>query len=195
MTDSVLQLLKDNDILLVKVPPNMTHLFQPLDLSTNGWAKSFMKKKFTLWYGEQINNELNNGVHLEDIDIKFRLSTLKPLHASWLIELYDALTSESGRGVILAGWRQAGILDAIRSGSQNLASLDPFSDLDGVDFNITPLNTTADESSSYRDEYISIKSKDTETDDDEDEEDEEGAKDEENEDDRGKTDAGTDLGK
>ena len=32
-TDKVLKVLGDNDILATKVPPNMTHLFQPLDLT------------------------------------------------------------------------------------------------------------------------------------------------------------------
>ena len=96
MTNSVLKLLDDNNILVVKVPVNMTHIYQPLDLSTNGWAKSFMKNKFAIWYAEQIHKQLNNGVPLEEIDIRFRVSTMKPLHASWLIELYNELTGESG---------------------------------------------------------------------------------------------------
>ena len=50
MTASVIDLLKSENILLVKVPNNMTHLFQPLDLTVNSWAKNYMKEKFAEWY-------------------------------------------------------------------------------------------------------------------------------------------------
>ena len=49
MTSEVLNLLSQNDILLVRVPPNMTHLYQPLGLTINGHFKSFMKKRFSEW--------------------------------------------------------------------------------------------------------------------------------------------------
>ena len=46
MTDKVIGFLFDNSLLHEKVPANMTHYFQPLDLTVNGAAKQFMKKKF-----------------------------------------------------------------------------------------------------------------------------------------------------
>ena len=45
--DKVLKLLDDNNILVIKVPPNMTELFQLLDLTVNKVAKIFMKHKFS----------------------------------------------------------------------------------------------------------------------------------------------------
>ena len=42
-TDKFLNVLKDNNILSTKIPPNMTHVFQPLDLTVNKFAKDFMK--------------------------------------------------------------------------------------------------------------------------------------------------------
>ena len=39
MTSDVLNLLRDNKILLTNVPPNMTKFYQPLDLTFNGYAK------------------------------------------------------------------------------------------------------------------------------------------------------------
>ena len=50
MTPAVLQKLRENCIFLVRVPPNMTNLFQPLDLTVNSVAKAFMKRRFTEWY-------------------------------------------------------------------------------------------------------------------------------------------------
>ena len=42
-------LIADANILLAKVPSNMTHLFQPLDFTVNSWAKNFMREKFADW--------------------------------------------------------------------------------------------------------------------------------------------------
>ena len=74
MTEPVMAKLRENHIKLVRVPPNMTHLFHPLDLTVNGAAKSYLKRRFTEWYGSQISKHLDSGKEME-------LSTLKPLHA------------------------------------------------------------------------------------------------------------------
>ena len=117
----------------VRVPANMTNLFQPLDLTVNGSAKAFMKRKFTEWYGSQISKALDDGVVLDDIDIKLRLSVLKPLHASWLVELFNHMTSNNGRQIIANGWKSAGITEALSKGSGGLESLDPFASIDPLD--------------------------------------------------------------
>ena len=109
MTGPVLEKLRDNKILLVRVPANMTNIFQPLDLTVNGSFKALMKKKFTEWYSKQIANELEKGSPLDDIEVKLKLSVLKPLHAGWLIDAYDQLTSEAGRKIIANGWQSVGI--------------------------------------------------------------------------------------
>ena len=45
------------------------------------------EEKFNEWFATQLRNELESGEELENITIKFLLSTMKPLHAGWLIEL------------------------------------------------------------------------------------------------------------
>ena len=89
MTREVLDLLEDSNILVTNVPPNMTKFYQPLDLTVNGFVKRFMSRKFNGWYTDQVSKQMDNGVKLEDIDVKLRLSTLKPLHAGWLVDLYN----------------------------------------------------------------------------------------------------------
>lgn len=56
MTNPVKDILKRNNIVLQKVPANLTYIFQPLDVQggPNGYVKRFMKNKFTLWYANQI---------------------------------------------------------------------------------------------------------------------------------------------
>ena len=109
----------------------MTHIFQPLDLTINKWVKEFFKKKFNEWYASRLREELEKGKSLDEIEIKFTLTELKPIHANWLIECYNSLTSPENQGAILAGWRASGISEALAVGSVSFyAAMDPFHDID-----------------------------------------------------------------
>ena len=44
-TTPVLDILKENNIITEYVPNNMTNYYQPLDCTTNKWAKDFLKAK------------------------------------------------------------------------------------------------------------------------------------------------------
>ena len=92
-----------------------------------------MKKKFTEWHGlEAWNDNINilpclevtkqfeSGKNEEEIEVKPLLSKLKPLHVSWLKELYNHFTSTPGAQVIANGWKETGIKDAIKNGSSSL---------------------------------------------------------------------------
>ena len=57
-----------------------------------------------------------------------RCSILKPIHANWLVEMYNFFASTEGRGYILKGWEKAGIKSVV-SGTQILPPLDPFQDI------------------------------------------------------------------
>lgn len=50
---------------------------------------------------------------VEDIEVKFRISKMKPLYVSWLIDFFNELTSPNDKKVITSGWRRSEILDAI----------------------------------------------------------------------------------
>ena len=49
-TNKVLSKLASLNIEAVSVPANMTHFFQPLDLTVNREAKTLMKDQVTSWY-------------------------------------------------------------------------------------------------------------------------------------------------
>ena len=106
-TNEVTSLLQENKIFNEYVPNNMTSDFQVLDLTVNKWVKDFMKSKFNEWFAAQLRTELENGVDFANI------TTMKPLHAGWLISFYDKLTSLQGSQVLLSGWRAAGIVEAL----------------------------------------------------------------------------------
>ena len=107
MTNPAKEILKRNNIILQKVPANRTYLFQSLDVQggLNGYAKRFMKKKFTCWYAHQVQRAMdgNRFKSMDKIDIDLKLSVLKPLHATWLIEPFDHMTSSASKAVSLKG--------------------------------------------------------------------------------------------
>ena len=107
-----------------------THLLQPLDLTVNGHCKSFMKGMFAECYRKQVEEALSHGKKVEDIEIKFYLTIIKPLHAKWLMEFYNHITSEEGSELIINDWKRSGIYDAVKNGSSSLPSIDPFNEID-----------------------------------------------------------------
>lgn len=115
----------------VMVPKNMTHLLQPLDLTTNGSLKKFENKAFSEYFCSSIMKELKNDptCDVTTIKVDLRLSTLKPLHAGVMKNAYDYFASCKGKEIIKAGWKAAGITDAIhgtRSQRANIIDLNPF---------------------------------------------------------------------
>ena len=118
ITDKVLDHFKENNIATVFVLANMTGQLQPLDLTVNGYAKKYCTK------------QLDSGKPIHEIEVKLQLTTLKPLHAEWLTDFYNLMTTSEGKDVILSGWKAAGIIQVIEKGSSQLESLDPFRDLD-----------------------------------------------------------------
>ena len=88
-----------------------------------------MKNTFVKWYMQQVDSALQVGAKLDDINIEFHLSVIKPLHTKWFIEYYNHISSEAGTEVIVNGFKLAGIYDAIRSGKSSLQSIDPFNDI------------------------------------------------------------------
>ena len=95
-TVKVNNLLTKLNIKVVMVPANMTHFFQPLDLTVNGSAKNFMKKKFVTWYANEVKKKIEEGVPIESVEIDLSLTCIKPTHALWLIELFNTERMEEG---------------------------------------------------------------------------------------------------
>jgi len=132
MTSEVTDLLKENNIFFVKIPNNMTDLFQPLDLTVNGYCKSYFKRKFAHWFAQQFDRQLSLVNKVEDVVIKFQLTEIKPIHAHWISEFYNHMSTNEGSKVIINGWKKSGISDAVTAGSSSLPSLDPFREIDAL---------------------------------------------------------------
>ena len=104
-TDKYREHLDENNIAYVKVPPNLTHIFQPLDRNVNAFAKSFLKSRFQ---DRHANNKGKNN-HQTNIDTK--LSKVKPIYARWLISLYDKL--QNSCKMIKSAFENASIMEGI----------------------------------------------------------------------------------
>ena len=137
MTKAVPNLPKDYSIFISHVPNNMTHIFQPLDLTVNSWAKKFMKEKYAIWHASQIPAGLEKGLAVDVIDVKTPLTTMKLLDAKWIMNLHDEITLEKGNEMVLTGWKEARILDAVEMGSTKLKCFDIFNDIGGDDISMT----------------------------------------------------------
>lgn len=127
MTDSVKSNLQSSSIDHVPVPAYMTYFFQPLDLTVNRAAKNLTKKEFVSHYSRCIQQELDAGESLKDIEVDLRLTVVKPLHAQWLVNVYNFFSTDEGRSIVTKGWKKSGILDLF-DGSTTLPTNNPFED-------------------------------------------------------------------
>ena len=99
--------------------------------------------KFKKWFTETLRKELDAGKSLDAISIKFKLTTMKPLHVKWVIDMFNQLSSFEGKKVILAGWKASVTLDALERSLAGFSGsfvdlyfeIDPF-DQGEVHFNI-----------------------------------------------------------
>ena len=79
----------------------MTHIFQPLDLTIDSWAKNFLKERYATWYALQITVGLEKGLAVDEIDVKTPLAVIKLLHTKWVMNLHDKIISEKGKEIVL----------------------------------------------------------------------------------------------
>ena len=81
---------------------------------------------------KKIDEGLQEEKELEDIEVKFGLTTLKPLYASSVCDLFNYLTSSKGEVIIKNVWKRAGIIHPIEKGLLELPLLDTFQSIDSL---------------------------------------------------------------
>ena len=67
--DEVAKLCGKSNCVLIIGPHNLTNKFQPLDITVNKPAKSFIKDKYNVWYTEQVAKQLNEGKTPADVEV------------------------------------------------------------------------------------------------------------------------------
>ena len=86
----------------VMVPKNMTHLLQPLDLTTNASFKKVEKRAYSEYFTSSIMETLQTDParDVTTVKVDLRLSTLKPHHARVMRDVYNYLRSEKVKDII-----------------------------------------------------------------------------------------------
>ena len=110
-TESIYEILRQNNIRVVKVPANCTDRLQPMDLSINKAIKDFMRKQLMEWYSMKVMERLSNSTAEETTAIDFKLTTMKPLIMNWMIQLFDYLSTNPS--IIQNGFKAAGITESV----------------------------------------------------------------------------------
>ena len=90
-----------------------------------------MKDMFTTWYSSEVQKQMESGTSHDEIEVDLRLSVLKPLHATWLVSLFDLVTSSVGKRHIAKGWSKAGIA-GVAEGKVALSPEDPFQNIEAI---------------------------------------------------------------
>ena len=111
--DRLRELCSESYCEVVIVPHNLTNKFQPLDISVSKVAKAFIQNKYNELFSNEAATQLNRGVDPTEVKITSKLSDLKPLHASWIVDLYEHLKKETG--VNIKGFDSAGITEAVNN--------------------------------------------------------------------------------
>lgn len=110
-TQTFLDTLEENNILVVEIPPNCTDRLQPLDLAVNNPFKDQMKRQFHHWYAEEVQKKIKDSVGDKKI-VDLKLSRLKPLGLQWLV---NACSYVQRSDFIQNGFSEAGISSALTS--------------------------------------------------------------------------------
>ena len=105
-TATVLGVLEENNILVSLVPANFTDRLQPLHMSFNKSVKEFLRGRFHEWYAAEVSQQLQSGEEVKLVDL--HLTRVKPLAATWLIQLMDYLKMHPE--IAVNGFRRAGLL-------------------------------------------------------------------------------------
>ena len=64
------------------------HQISAIRLTVNKAANAFVENRYNDWFSDQVARQLKSGNGQTNIKVSSKLSDLKPLHASWIVDLY-----------------------------------------------------------------------------------------------------------
>ena len=112
----------------VIIPNNLTNKFQPLDISVNKAAKSFISDKYNSWLANEVSKQLRAGKTAADVKISLELSVIKPLHAKWIVDLYNTL--KDNKKMTINSFKSLGITETIENAKDMVEKVEnPFKEV------------------------------------------------------------------
>ena len=108
--DTFKELCLQNNCEVVIAPHILTNKFQQLDTSVNKAGRAIIQYLYNEWFSNQVAIQLKSGIDLADVKISSNMLDLKQLHVSWLVDLYDHLSTEAE--MIINGLDLGGITEA-----------------------------------------------------------------------------------
>lgn len=87
-----------------------------------------MLNQYSKYYCNAVKTQIHSGKQVDEIDVDFCLTTLKPLHAQWLISLYNRFSSERGAQIVKKRWKRLGIIKVLYA-TITPPPIDPFTEL------------------------------------------------------------------
>ena len=119
LTAQVTDLLEKHNIQAVLVPACCTNRLQPLDISVNKAAKSFLRSEFQQWYSNEITQQLNSMTCEDEIEpVDLSSAKMKCIGAQWLVRLFEYLSDSPS--IIVNGFLAANIAQSIDAGKSIL---------------------------------------------------------------------------
>ena len=111
-TESVMDLLKENNIVALRVSSNCTDKLQPINISVNKPIKDMMRSNFQTWYASKVAEQLEE-VSVANVNVDILATVIKPKCASWLISTLQNLQQRPK--VFVNSFKGARIWDAVIS--------------------------------------------------------------------------------
>ena len=109
-TSGILDLLQENNIITVIVPPNCTDKLQPIDLSISKPVKDQMRGKFQEWYASEVQKQLKS-VPLDKVKVDLTAAVAKTNCARWIKSTIESIQKRPE--VTINGFKESGILQAV----------------------------------------------------------------------------------
>ena len=73
-------------------------------------TKSFISHKYNSWFVNEVSKQFRAGKAAADVKVSLKLFVLKPLHAKWIVGLYNILKND--KEMAINSFRSAGITEA-----------------------------------------------------------------------------------
>ena len=84
-----MDLCKEYICQVVIIPHNLINKFQPLDITVNKPAKSFIANKDNAWFADEVTKHLVKGIKSDDVKASLAHPEIKLLHTQWIVEVHE----------------------------------------------------------------------------------------------------------